>query len=86
MIFTFDVQSYKALYVKWTLFILTTVEAERIMRPWHQLSNLQLYNGKIVETGAKVLPHMNSNLIFDYVRIGLTNTHTFVKNNCHQTS
>jgi hypothetical protein len=32
MIFTFDVQSYKALYVKWTLFILTTVEAERIMR------------------------------------------------------
>ena len=46
MIFTFDVQSYKALYVKWTLFILTTVEAERIMRPWHQISNVQLYDGE----------------------------------------
>jgi hypothetical protein len=30
--------------------------------------------------------HMNPNLIFDCVRLGLTNTHTFVLNNCHQTS
>ena len=45
-------------------------------------STAAIYNGKIVETGAKELPlthmHMNSNLIFDCVRIGLTNTHTFV--------
>jgi hypothetical protein len=46
MIFTFDVQNYKALNVKWTLFKHTTVEAERIMRPWHQISNLQLYDGE----------------------------------------
>ena len=32
MIFTFDVQSYKALYVKWTLFKHPTVEAEPIFR------------------------------------------------------
>ena len=41
-----------------------------------------IYNGKTVETGAKELSltymNMNSNLIYDYVRIGLTNTHTFV--------
>ena len=37
---------------------------------------------KIVETGSKELPlthmHMNYNLIVDCVRVGLTNTHTFV--------
>jgi len=53
-------------------------------------STAAIYNGKIVETGTTELPlihrNMNSNLIFDHVRIGLTNTHIFVKNNCHQTS
>ena len=43
-----------------------------------------IYNGKVVDTGAKELPlidmHMHSNLIFDCVRIGCINTHT------HQTA
>ena len=41
-----------------------------------------IYNGKIVDTGAKELPlthvYMNSNLFFDCIRIGFKNTHTFV--------
>jgi hypothetical protein len=41
-----------------------------------------IYNGKIVDTGVKVLPliymYVNYNSIFDYNNIGLLNTHTFV--------
>ena len=53
-------------------------------------STAAIYNGKIVDTGAKELPlihvYMNSNLIFDCIRFQFKETHTFVKNNCHQTS
>jgi hypothetical protein len=45
-------------------------------------STAAIYNGKIVDTGAKELPlihvYMKSNLIFDCIRIGFKNTHTFV--------
>ena len=45
-------------------------------------STAAIYNGKIVDTGAKELPlmhvYMNSNLVCDCIRIGFKNTHTFV--------
>ena len=45
-------------------------------------STAAIYNGKIVDTGAKVLPliymYVNSNSIFDCNTIGLKNRHTFV--------
>ena len=45
-------------------------------------STAAIYSGKIVDTGAKELPlihvYMNSNLIFDFIRIEFKNTHTFV--------
>jgi hypothetical protein len=53
-------------------------------------STAAISNGKMADTGAKELHlihmYMNSDLIFDCVRIGCTNTHTFVQNNCDQTS
>jgi hypothetical protein len=49
-----------------------------------------IYNGKIVDTGAKILPlihmYINRNLIVDCNIIGFKHTHTFVSHNCHQTS
>jgi hypothetical protein len=45
-------------------------------------STAAIYNGKIVDTSAKELPlthlYMNSNIIFDCIGIGFTNTHIFV--------
>ena len=53
-------------------------------------STAAMYNGKVVDTGAKELAlthvYMNSNLCFYCIRIGFKNTQTFVLNNCHQTS
>jgi len=53
-------------------------------------STAAIHNGKVVDTGAKELSltHvcLDSNLFFDCTRIGFKNTHTFVYNNCHQTS
>jgi len=44
-------------------------------------STAAIYNGKIVETDAKVLPliymYVNYNSIFDCNTIGFKNTHTF---------
>ena len=45
-------------------------------------STAAIYNGKVVDTGAKELPLtnvcMNPNLFVDCIRIGFKNTHTFV--------
>jgi hypothetical protein len=45
-------------------------------------STAAIYNGKIVDTGAKELPlihvYMNSNLIFDCIIIQFKETQTFV--------
>ena len=52
-------------------------------------STAAIYNGKIEDTGAKMLQlihmYMNRNLIADCNIIGFKHTHTFVSHNCHLT-